>query len=440
MMKTGKGTARWFLVVALLLGVAGYGTIGFAGEDTQSKELRQEGKSKGKVAGVSKKARTISLKSKKGTEVFRFDEKTEFVEASSIQAFKKNETVEVTFRAEDGDRIATVIRKVLAKLPKGVEEIRPDELAALLASPRGGEVVLIDARPARRYEMSHLPSAISIPLGKLKEQGEKVLPQDKDRMLVFYCGGYTCSLSPKCAAIAKKLGYTNVKGMLAGEPGWKKSGRITVSTQKFVKTGNVVLIDLRSEELAEKGHVPGAVAISPASLEEAEEEFPAYMAAPVVFYGSQADVTGAVKMARSWGYKNATALEGGIEAWMRSGETVAKGALVSEIDYVRKMGAGEVGIEEFRMAADGKMKNRVILDVRSPEETAGGTISGAVCISLDELSDRLGLLDQEPEYLIHCNTGVRAEMAHHLMKKAGFRSRYLLATVEFEDGKVEISE
>jgi rhodanese-related sulfurtransferase len=47
------------------------------------------------------------------------------------------------------------------------------------------------------------------------------LPQDKDKLLVFYCGGYKCKLSHKSAKKAIALGYTRVKVFAAGYPAWK---------------------------------------------------------------------------------------------------------------------------------------------------------------------------------------------------------------------------
>jgi len=49
------------------------------------------------------------------------------------------------------------------------------------------------------------------------------LPDDKDTELVFYCGGYHCTLSVKGVTKAKELGYTNAKVFQAGYPAWKEA-------------------------------------------------------------------------------------------------------------------------------------------------------------------------------------------------------------------------
>ena len=61
------------------------------------------------------------------------------------------------------------------------------------------DMVLIDSRPKRKkFDKGHIPTAVSIPdsqFDKLKDQ----LPKDKNKPLVFYCGGFKCKLSHKSA-------------------------------------------------------------------------------------------------------------------------------------------------------------------------------------------------------------------------------------------------
>ncbi len=55
----------------------------------------------------------------------------------------------------------------------------------------GVDWVLIDSRPKKpKYDKGHIPGAISIPDRKF-DAFKDSLPQDKNRTLVFYCGGYT---------------------------------------------------------------------------------------------------------------------------------------------------------------------------------------------------------------------------------------------------------
>lgn len=143
---------------------------------------------KGKVAGRSNKARTISITVGKGdkakTIMVKFDEATEGLEFA-----KKGEAAIIKWQQRGDDKFATVVKPKLAKLPPGVAEIKVDELYKLLLDH--APLTLVDARPASRYAQGHLPSAINISVPMLKEKKAAVLPADKDKLLVFYCGGYT---------------------------------------------------------------------------------------------------------------------------------------------------------------------------------------------------------------------------------------------------------
>jgi rhodanese-related sulfurtransferase len=66
-----------------------------------------------------------------------------------------------------------------------VESIVSDNL--LLEDPPE-DVLLIDARPKRaRYDRGHIPTAINLPNSDFKERADEVLPEDKSKLLVFYC-------------------------------------------------------------------------------------------------------------------------------------------------------------------------------------------------------------------------------------------------------------
>ena len=83
-------------------------------------------------------------------------------------------------------------------------------------------VTLIDANGTDSYKDGHIPGAIDF---EAKEKDlAKVLPKDKDALIVAYCGGPQCMAYQAAAKEAKALGYTNVKHLSAGISGWKTAG------------------------------------------------------------------------------------------------------------------------------------------------------------------------------------------------------------------------
>jgi rhodanese-related sulfurtransferase len=84
-------------------------------------------------------------------------------------------------------------------------------------------ITLIDSRPkARKYDKGHIPGAISIPDSEF-DKLTGMLPTDKTASLIFYCEDLSCVLSPKSAAKAVALGYTNVMTMPVGYVGWEQA-------------------------------------------------------------------------------------------------------------------------------------------------------------------------------------------------------------------------
>lgn len=235
------------------------------------------------------------------------------------------------------------------------------------------------------------------------------------------------------------MGHKNIRVMLKGNPGWKKSGRMLQPSKKFIESGNIVLVDLRSAKEVKKGHIPRAVNFPFAELEDAEDDFPSNKSAPLVFYGNGDDAEKADKMARKWGYKKTSIVPGGYAKWAKNGNSIAKGPADNEIQWVRKLEKGEVSIAEFEKAI-GDTAKQVILDVRTNDEIGGGKFAGSIHIPLDELEARMGELPKDKELLIHCTTGARAEMAWQEIQKAGLKSRYCVANVECENGECDIEE
>lgn len=403
----------------------------FAGDEAPkavTEQKKAENVYKGKITGKSKKAKSIVMQVGQEPEVntvmLKYDEATK-----GIEDVQEGEAAVIVFEVRGTDKYALDIKPKLAQLPEGVSEVQPEEIAALVTlGPEKGHYFLVDSRPAKPYDEGHVPTAVSIPVPKLKEKGEALLPADKDMQLVFYCGGITCGLSTESASMAKKMGYTKVRVMLKGAPGWKKSGRALVASDTFVNTGNIILVDLRRAEEAAKGHLKGAVNIPFAQFADKEGDFPPK--APVVLYGEADETKQAMKTLAAWGIKKVSLVDGGVAGYTGRGNQLDSGEISSEISWVRKLGEGEVSSEEFLKAAEGGVAEQVILDVRTADETAKGKFANSLAIPLDLLEKSLAELPKDKELLIHCSTGARAEMAQAVLKKQGFKSRFLVADVE----------
>jgi len=405
---------------------------------------------KGRIKYISNKANTIQIDIKgKPPAVIRFDKNTTFKNTAGIKTLSPPDLIKVDF--EPG-KAASTISKIIFGLPPGVE-IDIKELLAIMQKKQG-PYVLGDARPAKKYPKSHIPSSISTP-GPDPKKLLAALPKDKNQLLVFYCGGPTCPFTAKAIKLATEAGHTNVKGFQKGIPGWKKA-KLPVHTTRGWMAKNLnkhhVVIDTRDPSKASGEHLSSAVTLPTAQLVAMTQDFiktqklaqlPGVtdLRAPIILYAdthTDRNVILAFKELRKWGYGNVSILEGGLKAWKADGLPTTSGKLAKNINFVKKLAKGAIAPDAFRSIQ--KTADKVVfLDVRTEAEVVTkGALKGALHIPLDTLEDSLAKLPKDKEIIVFCENGIRAEMASGTLRDNGFKSRFLNETTEF-DGKGNIS-
>ena len=406
---------------------------------------------KGRIAVVSKQAGTLQIevkgKDKSVTKVVvRTDDNTVYDGAAGLKELGPPDLVEV--QREPG-RPATLIKKIVFGLPPGVE-IGVKELVGIMTG--GQPYHLFDARPGKRFGGGHVPGAKSA--FPKDDDFLARLPDDKNALLVFYCGGPTCPYTGVAVEKAKAAGYTNLKGFQAGLPGWKKA-KLPVHSEAgwLAKKLNPqhVILDVRSRAASSQAHIPGAVAMPTAELQAMTQRFIAEQQiaqlpgvsdqrAPIILYAdshTSPEALLAYKELRDWGYGKTTILNGGLGGWQAQGLPTDQGAAASEIVFIKKLAPGAIAPQEF-MALQ-QSGEAVLVDVRTDEEAATGLIAGALHVPLEQLEDRLAELPAGKEVLIYCANGIRAEMAHQTLSAKGINNRFLNETVTIaKDGSYTI--
>jgi len=237
-------------------------------------------------------------------------------------------------------------------------------------------------------------------------------------------------MSTANAGLAKKLGYTNVRAFLAGEPAWSKAGHPVYASNKFVEKGNIVLLDLREGGVAVEGRIPRSIPLTYEQLEDRIDDIPHN--APVVLYSdNNEDALSAIEDLRDEGFKKVSLVNGNYQGWVASGGTVEKGPIFStEISWVRKLGQGEISVEEFRKATLGELPDTYVIDARTTEEIAElGIFQNTVNIPLDEIPNRMSEIPKDKRIFIHCSTGARADLAYRELIKNGFDVKFLLLDI-----------
>ncbi|WP_243383880.1 rhodanese-like domain-containing protein [Geothrix alkalitolerans] len=406
---------------------------------------------RGNFDNLALKNNSFQLKLDERTEVLRFDKASLKVVTpepaanaeAALKSIAKGHEVRVQFTEKDGVKTAVaVFAKPPVKLAAS-ETITLDELQKLVVlGPEKGKYFLFDSRPAPRFMEGAIPTAVNLPFPAFDKNVAK-LPADKGALVIFYCSGKTCNMSPGSLAKAKKLGYTNAKVFIDGMPAWTKKayGVLSPASMKvaFLDTQTpLVILDTRPAAEASKGFIKGAVAADPAKTADLLQTFPsAKLKPPVVVVdetGGDAAKAVASDLVKA-GYVGVNVLTGGFKAWQAASMPVETGTLATKAAFVPKPRPGAIAPAEFTRLANLAPAERgaVILDVRNLDETKNGIIKGALTVPEPQLLARLAEVPKGQKVICHCSTGIRAELAYHLLKEKGYDVQFLPTEITIID-------
>jgi len=147
---------------------------------------------RGTLVGVSEKFRTIQVAVGSLVWVIKYGDDTLIKGADKIAVIPKDKEVGVTFKGDEKNPYAvSVSLKPPAKIaPEKLSKV--EEVQKLVAmGPEKGNYLLVDSRPKPRFLEGHIPTAVSLSNDKFDQMKDSVLPTDRGRLVIFYCGGVT---------------------------------------------------------------------------------------------------------------------------------------------------------------------------------------------------------------------------------------------------------
>jgi rhodanese-related sulfurtransferase len=290
--------------------------------------------------------------------------------------------------------------------------------------PPKKDVALIDSRPAaRQYDPGHIPGAINLPDSKFDQMAGN-LPQDKNTLLIFYCGGVDCMLSHNSAFKAEKLGYANIRVYADGFPDWAAKGNGQSVSAAYIKKlldekANFMLIDARPKRTFDKGAIPGALNISDTEFDKHIDKLPADKAMPLIYYcgGLECVLSNkSAEKARKLGYSNVKTFVEGYPEWVKLyGEAAAPSAKAAPSIEAGKE-KGTITPASFERILKENPDSLLLVDVRDAKEFKAGTIKGAINIPINDLEKKIDTLPKDKPSVFLCGTGARSGEAYDTVK------------------------
>lgn len=134
----------------------------------------------------------------------------------------------------DGNELkieAAAVKLVKAVEKGGYQLTNTEELKTWI--DEGKNPIVIDTMPADFYGKGHIPTALNAVMPKTglgdatdeeKEAFKTSLGDDKDALIVIYCGFTACGRSDAGATYAIQEGYTNVYRQPGGIIAWRNAG------------------------------------------------------------------------------------------------------------------------------------------------------------------------------------------------------------------------
>jgi hydroxyacylglutathione hydrolase len=175
-------------------------------------------------------------------------------------------------------------------------------------------------------------------------------------------------------------------------------------------SANAIILDTRKSSVFTQGFVPGSISIGldgryaewAGSLLPFDQPF-------LIVADAGKEKESVIRLARVGFDKFLGYLDGGYEAWQRSGE---------QIDLIIDVEADELMMD---LPHDDHM---VVMDVRGETEFGDGHIAGAVNVPLPNLKDpgSMATIQDTDNLYVHCAGGYRSVIASSLLKRQGIHN------------------
>lgn len=184
-------------VLAIFTTVIGTAGLSHAEKPTVAPSCKQchpaeEKVIRGNLVSVTESFKTVQVAVGSLVWVVKYGDDLKLTGADKLAAIPKDKEIAVTYSGEEKTPYAVSLSvKQPAQVPEE-KQIKIDKMQKLVEmGPEKGNYLLFDARPAPRYNEGHIPYAVSFPQPAFDKLKDKLLPKEKDKLIIFYCSGVT---------------------------------------------------------------------------------------------------------------------------------------------------------------------------------------------------------------------------------------------------------
>ncbi|HSI60309.1 MAG TPA: rhodanese-like domain-containing protein [Ideonella sp.] len=292
----------------------------------------------------------------------------------------------------------------------------------------GEEIALLDVREQGQFGEAHLFYAVPLPYSRIELDAPRLVPRRSTRVVVYDDGsadgnnGGTCGVAERAATRLAAMGYTGVHLLAGGSAAWAAAGLrlfqgVNLPSKTFgelveqqLHTPRIAAAELARRQAAgdklvvldgrpfgeyRKMNIPGAICCPNGELVLRIGELAPDPTTTVVINcaGRTRSIIGAQTLI-NFGIPNPVlALENGTQGWyladfeLQHGSTRRHGDNAAPVDLIERRaraaalavrhGVPTVDAEQARRWLADPTRNCFVLDVRTAEEFAAGTLAGA---------------------------------------------------------------
>jgi rhodanese-related sulfurtransferase len=353
------------------------------------------------------------------------------------------------------------------------------EQAKALVHDATREVAFLDLREHGQYGEGHPFLAVPCPFSRLEERVSKLVPRRAVPLILLDEGDRT---SERAAKLLTALGYSNISWIDGGAQAWQRAG---FTLFKGVNLPSKTLGELLEHEwhvprigiedfavLSEDGQpfhlfdgrpasehrkmrIPGSVSLPNAELPHRFEEAVPETHVPVIIHcaGRTRSIIGAAGLALAGIANPVLALENGTQGWALSERRLERSASPQPLPaldaaalqlsasrartLMEERNIPAINLERVAELQADPSRTLYILDVRSAEEFAAGSIAGAIhapAVQLVQATDEwIGV--RRARLVLVDDTGLRGAITAVFLRMLGYEV-FVLASAPLEEANV----